>query len=113
VQPADLDGLPFVSYDPESGARMFVAAIAAERKVNPNIVLVAKVSQTLCQFVAAGYGVSIVHPVSAKEFGERLVVRPFKPATLVKAHICNSKDSRNVSPGRGLRRCGARDGATS
>lgn len=58
--------------------------------------LVANVGPTLCEFVAAGQGVSLVHPLMVEGFGERLVVRPFAPAIPFDFRLCRSRDSRNA-----------------
>jgi DNA-binding transcriptional LysR family regulator len=96
VRPADLDGVPFVSFDPEIGNGRRIAAMVAEHRVRPDVVLVANVSVTLCEFVAAGHGIALEHPLIAKGFGERLVVRPFEPAIPLDFRICRSRDSRNA-----------------
>jgi DNA-binding transcriptional LysR family regulator len=96
VRPADLDGLPFVSFDPETSPGHCVAAMVAEHGICPNVVLVANVALMLCEFVAAGHGVSLVHPLLTKGFGQRLVIRPFEPAIPLGFQICRSRDSRNT-----------------
>jgi len=96
VQPADLDELPFISFDRETGDGQRIAALAAEHKVRLNVVLVANIAPTLCEFVAAGHGVSLVHPLMVKGFGDRLVIRPFEPAISSHFQLCHSKDSRNT-----------------
>ena len=96
ILPADLDGLPFVSFDPETSAGAPLYAMFAEHDVRPKLALVATVSQTLCEFVAAGHGVSLMHPLVAKEFGKDLVIRPFQPALRQYFQICHSRDSRNT-----------------
>jgi DNA-binding transcriptional LysR family regulator len=96
VQPADLDGLPFVSFDPESFTGQRVAAVIAENRAHHNVVLVANVAPTLCEFVAAGQGVSLVHPLMVEGFGERLIVRRFEPVIPYDFRLCHSRDSRNA-----------------
>lgn len=96
VQPADLDGLPFVSFDPESLTGQRIVAALAERRSRPDVVLVASVAPTLCEFVAAGQGVSLVHPLMVEGFGERLIVRRFEPAIPYDFRLCRSRDSRNA-----------------
>jgi len=96
VQPADLDGLPFVSFDPESLSGQCIAAVLVEQRARLNIVLVANVAPTLCEFVAAGKGVSLVHPLMVEGFGERIIVRRFEPAIPLDFRLCRSRDSRNA-----------------
>lgn len=96
VRPADLNGLPFVSFDLDSFTGQRVTAMAKEQGVRLNVVLVANVAPALCEFVAAGQGVSLVHPLMAKGFGDRLVVRRFEPAIPYDFRLCRSRDCRNV-----------------
>ena len=96
VQPADLNGLPFVSFSPEGYTGQRVTAMLAEQRAHPDIVLVASAAPTVCEFVAVGLGVALVHPVMAKGFGDRLVVRRFEPAIAIEMRICHSRDSRNA-----------------
>ena len=95
IKPEDLAELPFISLDPESASQKHIVAMLAEHGVHLNVALVAKASPMLCRFVAAGYGVSLVHPLVAKGFNEPLVVRPFEPAIPLYYYICRSNDDRN------------------
>ena len=52
-----------------------VQEILETHKVKTNIVLVAGAAPTLCEFVAAGIGVSLVHPLMVSGFEKRLAVR--------------------------------------
>jgi DNA-binding transcriptional LysR family regulator len=62
----------------------------------PNITLVAKAAQALCEFVSSGHGISLVLPIIAREFEQRLVIRPFSPDTVQDFRICRSKEGRNA-----------------
>jgi DNA-binding transcriptional LysR family regulator len=96
VRPADLDGLPFVSFDPETLTTQRVDTMFAEHGVRPHVALVATVAPTLCEFVAAGLGVSLVHPLMVEGFGDRLVVRRFEPSIPYDFQLCRSRDGRNA-----------------
>jgi DNA-binding transcriptional LysR family regulator len=96
VRPADLDGVRYVSFRADGITGQRVGAMLAEQGAHPNVVLVASISSTVYEFVAAGHGVSLVHPMLVKEFGERLIVRPFEPAIPQDYRICRSRDSRNA-----------------
>ena len=65
-------------------------------KIKPQIVLVANVAPTLCEFVAAGMGVSLVHPLVVSGLEHRLAVRRFEPEILYNFQLCRSRDSRNA-----------------
>jgi len=96
VEPNDLDNIPFVSFDPESQASQCITTMFKTYNVRPNIVLVANVSPTLCEFVAAGLGVSLVHPLMFSGLQSRLSVRRFEPVVSFNFQLCRIRDSRNA-----------------
>jgi DNA-binding transcriptional LysR family regulator len=96
IVPEDLAAIPFVSFDPESSTGQRIAAMFAAHAIRPRVALVANVSPTVCEFVAAGAGVSLVHPLMVSGFYDRLVVRPFEPATPLGFQLCHSRESRNA-----------------
>ncbi|WP_315716467.1 MULTISPECIES: LysR substrate-binding domain-containing protein [unclassified Bradyrhizobium] len=97
VEPDDLDDIPFVSFDPESQAGQCIATMFDAYNVRPNTVLVANVSPTLCEFVAAGLGVALVHPLMFSGLQDRLAIRRFEPALSYDFQLCRIRDSRNAS----------------
>lgn len=96
VRPSDLDGAPFVSFDPESPTAQRIAGVFAEWGCRLNVVLVANLSQTICEFAAAGHGVSLVHPLMVGAFRGRLVTRRFEPAIPLDFQLCRRRESRNA-----------------
>lgn len=96
IQPNDLDHVPFISFDPESYTGQRIAPVFEAHNVRANVVLVANVSPTLCEFVAAGLGVSLVHPLMVSGMQDRLAVRRFEPAVLLDFQLCRIRDSRNA-----------------
>jgi DNA-binding transcriptional LysR family regulator len=96
IQPAHLDGVPFVSFDPESFSGQRIASMFDAYKVRANIVLVANVSPTLSEFVAAGLGVALVHPLMISGLQERLTVRRFEPSIPFDFQLCRNRESRNA-----------------
>lgn len=96
VRPRDLHEQPFVSFDPENFTSQRIAAVMAEHSAQLAVVLVANIAPMLCEFVAAGHGVALVHPLMAQGFGDRLVVRPFEPAISYGFCLCRPRDSRNA-----------------
>jgi DNA-binding transcriptional LysR family regulator len=97
VEPDDLDNVPFVSFDPESQAGQCIATMLDAYNVRPRTVLVANVSPTLCEFVAAGLGVSLVHPLMFSGLQDRLAIRRFEPALSYDFQLCRMRDSRNAN----------------
>lgn len=97
IDARDLAGVAFIGLPADTyGGRKADEAFKA-RKVTPNIVLVADTMPILCEFVAGGTGVSLVHPLVAIGFRERLEIRPFSPKISNAFQLCRSPDSRNAS----------------
>jgi DNA-binding transcriptional LysR family regulator len=97
VEPKDLDGAPFVGFGEDSHAGKRVTQMFLEHAVQAQIMLVAGSAQTVCEFVAAGLGVSLVHPLMVSGFERRLTVRPFVPEVLYGFQIGRNLESRNAS----------------
>jgi len=96
VTPQDLVGAPFISFDPESHTSQRVVSTLDAHGVEPNTVMVVNVSPTLCEFVAAGVGVSLVHPLIVGGMRDRLAIRRFEPTIQLDFHLCRISDSRNA-----------------
>ena len=96
VRPEHLNGIPFISFSVDSYTGQKIASIFEKYKVNANIVLTADVNPTLCQFVAAGLGISLVHPLFIAGMEKLLVARPFEPATPFDFLLCFARDARNA-----------------
>jgi DNA-binding transcriptional LysR family regulator len=80
IRAADLAGESFVSVDPSILLRHRVDAVFGERRVNRRLQVQASTTVLACNMVAAGIGVSIVHPLVALAFKSLLVIRKFEPA---------------------------------
>ena len=82
LEPKDFDQRPFIALGAEIGTRSETDAFLSLRDARPRIVAEAQLSASICEMVAAGAGVSIVEPVTARHFAElgRCVVRPLSPA---------------------------------
>jgi DNA-binding transcriptional LysR family regulator len=96
IVPQDLAATPFVSFDPESSTGQRIAAMFAAHAIRPPIAVVANTAPTVCEFVAAGTGVSLVHPLMISGYHDRFVFRPFEPATTLGFLLCHSRESRNA-----------------
>ena len=96
ITPRDLDGVPFVSFDPESHTSRRVAQVLEADGVAPNVVMVVNVSPTLCEFVAAGVGVSLVHPLIVGSLRDKVAIRRFQPTVQFDFQLCRIRDSRNA-----------------
>lgn len=96
IGPHDLKEQPFVSYPLDSGIGNRVQSALRAHGVDPQIVLTANWAVTISEFVAAGLGVALIHPLSAHTMKDRLVVRRFEPDISDGFQICRSPDVRNA-----------------
>lgn len=96
ITPEDLDGVPFVSFEAESYTSRRVAAVLGAAGVVPDVVMVVNVAPTLCEFVAAGVGVTLVHPLIVAGLGGRVAIRRFEPAIRLDFQLCRIRDNRNA-----------------
>ena len=96
IEPQDLDRVPFISLHPDTHLGRRIDALFENYKVRPQKVLVANVAPTLCECVAAGLGVSLIHPLSVSGHEERLTVRRFEPEIMYNYQVGYSVTSRNT-----------------
>jgi DNA-binding transcriptional LysR family regulator len=96
IRPDDLHDVPFISFARESYTGQRIRPVLEAYGVRTNVVLVASVSPTLCEFVAAGLGVSLVHPLMISGMQDRLAVRRFEPEVQLDFQLCRIRDSRNA-----------------
>lgn len=75
----DLKDQPFVAFDTSVHIRRQVDRLFQEAGQLPRYVLEVTTAPALCEFVAAGLGVSLVHPSMAGTAVGRVVQRPFYP----------------------------------
>lgn len=97
IEPSDLDQVPFVRMHTDTYVGRRVEEMFEDYGVSPQTVLVANVAPNLCEYVAAGLGVSLVHPLSVNGREHRLAVRRFEPAISYTYQLCRSADSRNAA----------------
>ncbi len=96
IKPKDLDQVPFVAYHPDTYFGNLIEGMFEANRVEAQIVLFANVAPTLCEFVAAGLGVSLVHPLTLSGLEHRLAVRRFEPQISFHFQLCRSVDCSNT-----------------
>lgn len=96
IEPQDLDRMAFVAFDPDIYVSHLVADMFATYRIEPDIALVANSAPTVCEFVAEGLGVSLVHPLMVSGLESRLAVRRFEPEIPYNFQLCYNSDSRNA-----------------
>jgi DNA-binding transcriptional LysR family regulator len=67
-----------------------------KHNVNANVVLTATAGSTVCQFVAAGLGVSLSHPLFIAGLEKRVITRPFEPVIPFDFLLCFARDARDA-----------------
>jgi DNA-binding transcriptional LysR family regulator len=96
IEPQDLDQIPFVTFHPDAYVGHVIDRIFETYKIQVKSVLVTNVAPTLCEFVAAGIGVALVHPLMLSGLENRLAVRRFEPEIPFNFQLCRSIDNRNA-----------------
>ena len=96
IEPQDLDQIPFVTFHPDAYVGHVIDRMFETYKIQVKSVLVTNVAPTLCEFVAAGIGVSLVHPLMLSGLENRLAVRRFEPELPFNFQLCRSIDNRNA-----------------
>jgi len=95
IKPDDLNGEAFISFSAESYTSQRIAEILDAYNVRVRLVLDATVAPTVCEFVAAGCGISLVHPLFTDGMRHRIVMRPFEPVVPFYFLICRARETRN------------------
>ena len=96
IEPQDLNGEPFVAYHRDTNFGHIVESMFEKHDVHAPVALIANVAPTICEFVAAGLGVSLVHPLTVSGMESRLAVRRFSPEIVFSFQLCSIPDSRNA-----------------
>lgn len=96
IKASDLDQEAFIAFNSDTYIGYRVEAMFEASKIRPQKTLVANAGITVCELVAAGLGISLVHPLNVGGLEDQLVVRPFEPEILFNFQLCRSVDSRNA-----------------
>ncbi|CAN0655626.1 LysR substrate-binding domain-containing protein [Nitratireductor sp.] len=91
----DLAGEPLVAFMHSSYTRLQLERIFDAEQNRPRIVTEATTAQNVCELVAAGMGVALVHPAYAETVEGRVSVRPFVPDSFLDFQLCRLRHGRN------------------
>ncbi|MEK9723452.1 MAG: LysR family transcriptional regulator [Rhodospirillaceae bacterium] len=80
IRAADLTDEPFISMEPGTMFRYRTDEVFGSLGIRRKLGVEAQSTVTVCNMVAAGIGVALVHPFVANTFGGRLVIKRFEPA---------------------------------
>lgn len=98
VQIEDLKDENFVAFSPRNIIRLQIDKVFESHGVSPRIVLDADTARNACEFVAAGLGITIVHPLTvAKALRDQIAILPLLPATRIGFHVCHLRECRNMA----------------
>jgi DNA-binding transcriptional LysR family regulator len=97
IRPRDLDNLPFVTFFFMSQTRQLVETLFEDNNVRLNVVLETDNAPSVCEFVASGLGVSLIHPLFAGGMHEHIVLRRFEPEVYFRFQLCRMPASQNSS----------------
>ncbi len=95
IRPRDLDNVPFVTFSPIGQTRQLVDSLFERHGMRLNLVLEADTAPSVCEFVAAGLGVSLIHPLFADGMQGRLALRRFEPEATFHFQLCRMQASPN------------------
>lgn len=95
IKAKDLNDVPFIAFQ-STDLGMLVDRTLNEHNVRPRVALVSSIAPTVVEFVAAGLGVSLVHPLLVSGSENRVVTRRFESEITYHFQLCHSPDSRNA-----------------
>jgi DNA-binding transcriptional LysR family regulator len=96
IEPADLDRIPFVTLNPDSYMGHRIQSVFDAYAIKPQTVLIANLMATICEYVAAGLGVSLIPPLAVSGMENRLVTRRFEPEIPSHFQLCRSAENKNA-----------------
>jgi DNA-binding transcriptional LysR family regulator len=96
IRPSHLKGVPFVSFSPGSETRQRLDAVFDAHGERLNVVVDSATAPTVCEFVAAGVGVSLVHPLFAAGLRRQVAMRRFEPTIPFDFRLCRVRNARNA-----------------
>lgn len=87
----------FIAFSPNSVMRTQIDKLFESHGVKPDVVLDADTAKNACEFVAAGIGITVVHPLTvAESLRDEIAVLPLHPSTPFGFQLCRSRESRNL-----------------
>lgn len=96
VTAKDIANERFLAFTSGSLTRRRINAAFEAQNIMPINVMEASTAANICEFVASGLGVSIVHPLLAEQVRDRVEIRPFHPPTPIDFLICRPHTTRNL-----------------
>lgn len=96
--PQDLHHERFVAFSSNNLIRSQIDRLFEAHGVKPHVVLDATTARNVCEFVAAGLGVTIVHPLTiADSLRAEVAIVPLHPPTDFSFQLCHPRECRNIA----------------
>ncbi|PWE53705.1 transcriptional regulator [Metarhizobium album] len=93
---SELQGARFIASSSSSILRLEIDKLLEGQGVIPNVILDADTAKNACEFVAAGLGVSILHPLTiSKSLRNEVSILRLDPSTSLGFHFCHPLECRN------------------
>lgn len=90
----DIREQAIVAFSRGSQTRTLLDKLFEVHEATPNIVLETVAAPTICEFIAAGLGIALVHPLFT-EGARDLILRPFLPALPFKFQLCRAQSPKS------------------
>ena len=88
IKPSDLEGESFISLCHGDGTRVQMDEVFARAGVERVLAIEAQYTAICCELVRCGMGVTLAHPVVARDFaGPDIAIRPFSPVVLFPTYL--------------------------
>ncbi|MET3645448.1 LysR substrate-binding domain-containing protein [Phyllobacterium ifriqiyense] len=96
VAPNDLKGQRFIAFSPNSVIRVQIEKLLEEHGVTLDVALDATTAKSVCEFVAEGFGIAVVHPLTiAEHLRDKVSIVQIKPSSPFGFQLCRPRESRN------------------
>lgn len=79
INAGDLENEQFIAVEPGASFRYRIDELFGQLAVSRSLTIEAENSVLICNLVAAGLGVAVVHPFIANDFGSRIVAKRLQP----------------------------------
>ena len=96
IRPRDLIEQPFISFGSDSLTHQLIKTAFDQTGLTLNVALATNTAPIACEFVAAGLGVTLIHPLMAAGMQHEIVLRRFEPKLNFHFQLCRAQSSRNA-----------------
>ncbi|MGN6579340.1 MAG: LysR family transcriptional regulator [Bordetella sp.] len=96
IRPRDLIDHAFISFGAGSLTHQLIKTVFDQEDLTLNVALSTNTAPIACEFVAAGLGVTLIHPLMAAGMQHEIVLRRFEPKLNFHFQLCRAQSSRNA-----------------